>query len=105
MLLILRSLSAGWTSLHWKSLNIDVFLHKVHVDINHLKTAVNTINTTMATINDILASIANSKMFDLMVAASEVWVSVCVWVGVFVCACMKFACVYVLCIYITFTLL
>ena len=90
MLLIIRSLSAGWTSLHWKSLNIDVFLHKVHVDINHLKTAVNTINTTMATINDILASIADSKMFDLMVAASEVWVSVCVgvWVCGWVCLCV-----------------
>lgn len=60
------------------------------MDINHLKTAVNTINTTMATINDILASIADSKMFDLMVAASEVWVSVCVgvWVCGWVCLCV-----------------
>ena len=59
-------------------MNIDVFLHKVHADIVQMKTAVTTINASMAKIHEVLASIANSKLFDLMIATAEVWVSVCI---------------------------
>ena len=56
-------------------MNIDVFLHKVHADIVQMKGAVMTINANMGKIHQILAGISNSKLFDLMVATSEVWVS------------------------------
>jgi len=56
-------------------MNIDVFLHKVHVSIVQMKGAVTTINANMAKIHEILASISKSKLFDLMIATSEVWVS------------------------------
>ena len=57
-------------------MNIDAFLHKVHADIVQMKTAVTTINANMAKIHEVLASIANSKLFDLLIATAEVWVSV-----------------------------
>ena len=56
-------------------MNIDVFLHKVHADIVQMKGAVTTINANMAKIHEVLASIASSKLFDLMIATAEVWVS------------------------------
>ena len=56
-------------------MNIDVFLHKVHADIVQMKGAVTTININMAKIHNILASISNSRLFNLMIATSEVWVS------------------------------
>ena len=76
-------------------MNIDVFLHKVHADIVHMKRAVTTINANMGKINQILTSISNCKLFDLMVATSEVWVSAQnlvvvynMYVCTFVCMCV-----------------
>lgn len=56
-------------------MNIDVFLHKAHVDIVQMKGAVTTINANMEKIHKILASISDAKLFELMIATSEVWVS------------------------------
>ena len=87
-------------------MNIDVFLHKVHVDIVQMKRAVTTINANMGKINQILTIISNCKLFDLMVATSEVWVSIQnllvvynTYVCMFVCMCV---CVYVcVCTYVS----
>ena len=91
-------------------MNIDVFLHKVHADIVQMKRAVTTINANMGKINQILTIISNCKLFDLMVATSEVWVSAQnllvvynTYVCMFVCMCVcVYVCVYVcVCIYVS----